>query len=91
MAGKRRPQPVAETLSGSAETQPYQSELHLHMGRNRRERQMTNIRNKTISAKQFMRDYLKYTFFLFGLRFLFSGTTKQVQVLSFLFENITCI
>lgn len=76
MAGKRRPQPVAETLFGSAEIQPYQSELHLQMGRNKRER--------------FMMDYFKYTYTLFGLRFR-SGTTKQVQVLSFLFENVTCI
>lgn len=33
-----------------------------HMGRNKRERWMTT---------QFTMDYLKHTFFLFGLRFLF--------------------
>lgn len=76
MAGKRRPQPVAETLFGSAETQPYQSELHLHMGRNKRERRMTNVLQQNYFRETVHDGLFKIYFFLIWFKISFFRNNK---------------
>lgn len=78
MAGKRRPQPVAEMLFGSAETQPYQSELHLHMGRNKRERWMTNVLQQNYFSKTVHDGLFKIYFFLIWFKISFFRNNKAI-------------